>query len=29
MSWEFLKHKGDRSYFEFTLKKRQRSPFRP
>jgi len=24
---EFLKHKGDRSYFEFTLKKRQRSPF--
>jgi hypothetical protein len=23
---EFLKHKGDRSYFEFTLKKKQRSP---
>lgn len=23
---EFLKHKGDRSYFEFTLRKKQRSP---
>jgi hypothetical protein len=23
---EFLKHKGDRNYFEFTLKKKQRSP---
>ena len=23
---EFLKHKGDRNYFEFKLKKKQRSP---